>query len=164
MENVGNRKRALYLEPHRGKHTGARSADETGSCGWLRSRGAACGRNSRGGAGAAVCLLQGRDDVRSKSRAPQSGAALQFSQGRVAARWENWLSARGKPAGLGEEKLPAPFAGTGSYDFIELFCGPENQVLKWFASYRSAAPNAGSEPKRKGSVKLPETRKVYGTQ
>ena len=70
----------------------------------------------------------------------------------------------GGGAAAGEEKLPAPFAGTGSCDFIELFCGSENQAMRWFASYRSAAPNAGSEPKRKGSVKLPETRKLHGTQ
>ena len=39
----------------------------------LRSRAAACGRNSRSGAGAAVCFLQGRCDARSKNRAPQPG-------------------------------------------------------------------------------------------
>ena len=39
----------------------------------LRSRGAVCGRNSRGGAGAAVCFLRGRSDARSKNRAPQPG-------------------------------------------------------------------------------------------
>ena len=39
----------------------------------LRSRGAACGRYSRGGAGAAVCFLQAGHDPRSKNRAPQPG-------------------------------------------------------------------------------------------
>ena len=47
---------------------------------------------------------------------------------------------------------------------MALFCGSENQVLRQFASYRSAAPNAGSEPERNGPAELPETRKVYGTQ
>ena len=44
--------------------------------GWLRRRGAACGRNSRAGAGAAVCLLQAGDDPRRKIREPQPGAKL----------------------------------------------------------------------------------------
>ena len=91
----------LRLVPHArfgGQPSRPRPVDETGRRGWLRSRGAACGRNSRGGAGAAVCFLRGRDDARSKNRAPQPGAVLQFSQGRTAARWENWLSTRGKPS------------------------------------------------------------------
>ena len=42
----------------RGKHTEARPADDAARCAWLRSRGAACGRNSRGGAGAAVQIFK----------------------------------------------------------------------------------------------------------
>ena len=78
--------------------------DETGSCRWLRGRGAACGRNSRGGAGAAVCLLQGRGDTRSKSRVPQPGAALRFLQAPFLARRKNRLSARGTNAGNEPER------------------------------------------------------------
>ena len=55
--------------------------DETGSRRWQRRRGAARGRNSRAEVGAVVCLLRERGDARSKSRVPQPGAALQFSQG-----------------------------------------------------------------------------------
>ena len=47
---------------------------------------------------------------------------------------------------------------------MKLCCGSENQAMRQFASYRGTAPNAGSEPKRKGSVKLSETRKLHGTQ
>jgi len=63
--------------------------DEAASRRWLRSWGASCGRNSRSRAGAAVCLLWGRCGARSKSRAPQPGAALRFSQ--ALARRENRL-------------------------------------------------------------------------
>ena len=42
----------------------------------LRSRAAACGRNRRSGAGAAVCFLQGRHDARRKSREPQPNGFL----------------------------------------------------------------------------------------
>ena len=45
-----------------------RPADETGSCVWLRSRAAACGRNRRGGAGAAVQICK-----RAASRAAYLG-------------------------------------------------------------------------------------------
>ena len=47
---------------------------------------------------------------------------------------------------------------------MEFFCGSENQAMRQFASYRGAAPNAGSEPKRKGPAEVSETRKLYGTQ
>ena len=43
----------------------------------------------------AVCFLRGRDDARSKNRAPQPGAALRFLQAPSAARRKNRLSARG---------------------------------------------------------------------
>ena len=78
----------------------ARPADETAEA--QRKRGAACGRNSRAGVGAAVqickrtacatqiwatatkgaavCLLQGRGDARSKSRAPQPGTRCWFAR------------------------------------------------------------------------------------
>ena len=38
------------------------------------------------------------------------------------------------------------------------------RLCRDFASYRAAGPSAGSEPKRKGPVEPPETRKLYGTQ
>ena len=38
-----------------------------------------------------------------------------------------------------------------------------NQTIPEFASYRGAAPNAESEPERKGPAEPWETRKVYGT-
>ena len=40
----------------------------------------------------------------------------------------------------------------------------DKQAMSGFASYRGTAPNAGSEPKRKGPAELWETRKLYGTQ
>ncbi len=43
----------------------------------------------------AVCFLRGRDDARSKNRAPQPGAALRFLQAPALARRKNRLSARG---------------------------------------------------------------------
>ena len=49
------------------------------------------------------------------------------------------------------------------FDCIELFYWLENQTAMDFASYRSAAPNVTSEPKRNGSAEPPETRKLYGT-
>ena len=42
----------------RGHEQRPRPADETGSCEWLRKRGAASGRNSRAGAGAAVQICK----------------------------------------------------------------------------------------------------------
>ena len=47
-----------WLSRVRGHEQRPRPADETGSCEWLRSRGAACGRNSRDGAGAAVQIYK----------------------------------------------------------------------------------------------------------
>ena len=81
----------------------ARPADKTGSRRWQRRRGAARGRNSRAGVGAVVCLLRERGDARSKSRAPQPGAALRFLQAPAVALRKNRLSARGKSSG----SLPA---------------------------------------------------------
>ena len=67
----------------------ARRAGGTSVGGWLRSRGAACGRNSRGGAGAAVCFLQAGHDPRSKNRAPQPGWVQMFPQaGRQTYRYQ----------------------------------------------------------------------------
>ena len=51
-----------------GKHTEARPADDTARRAWLRSRAAACGRNRRGGAGAAVQICK-----RAASRAAYLG-------------------------------------------------------------------------------------------
>ena len=65
------------------------------------------GRGNRYGRGAAQpsrCLRQiqarrsrgsGGDRIQWMKQGAAAGAALQFSQGRSAARWENWLSAKG---------------------------------------------------------------------
>ena len=72
-----------------------RPVDETGSCVWLRSRGAACGRNSRGGAGAAVQIFKrtasGAENLGNGNPEQRSN----FHKGAPAARRENWPSARG---------------------------------------------------------------------
>ena len=69
---------------------------------WQAHRSASCGRSSE------VCLAQRSEfssiildapkiqgTARGRNSRAEAGAALQFSQGRTAARWENWLSARG---------------------------------------------------------------------
>ena len=57
-------------EPRQGR---SRRLGATAMGGGLRSRAAACGRNRRGGAGAAVCFLQAGAVPRRKNRAPQPG-------------------------------------------------------------------------------------------
>ena len=73
-----------------------RPVDETGSCVWLRSRGAACGRNSRGGAGAAVQIFKRTASGAENLGNGNPGQRSNFHKGAPAARRENWPSARGQ--------------------------------------------------------------------
>ena len=64
----------------RGKRTEVRPVDEAARCAWRRGLNFQASslmlENSGNRKRTAVCLLQGRGDARSKSRAPQPGAAL----------------------------------------------------------------------------------------
>ncbi|OUN40170.1 hypothetical protein B5G28_02070 [Faecalibacterium sp. An77] len=61
-------------------------------------------------------------------------------------------------------QIPVPVKRSGDLIFYGAFLESENQVMRWFASYRSAVPNVTNEPERNGPAELPETRKLYGTQ